>query len=618
MIGGSAQAPGMASPSSSAGAARATWACLSCGRYEVATAEDPSTGTILSFGGVSEDGSSWRSRPFDDGLTSVYSNGTWRTVPTSVAPSARSDAGLVYDAKDGYFLLFGGNHPPGAALLNDTWTFSNGNWTELHPARSPPGLYYGWLSFSMTYDAGDGVVLLVLTNCGCADATWAYTGGNWSAVSVNTEPSISYGALAYDTAANTTVFYGGTVYGGNDTWTYNAGNWTDRTASAGTAPIVVGETLTDDPAAGGLVLFGGTSPTGGSSNATWTYRNGTWAEQNLSPSPPVGWASSTVYDPNASALLLFGGHSPRYALLPSNETWRYAGGRWSVLFAPHPGIRSDAGLVALGASGEALLFGGVRNGRPLNDTWRFANDSWTKLPGRGAPSARYGFGMAYDNATGSVVLFGGYDGTYLNDTWTFVHGRWSRLGTAVAPPARAFGDLAYDPSDGDLLLFGGVASGYLGDTWSFNGTGWTDLTPGLSAAPSARYGAGMTYDPTAGALVLFGGYDGHYLSDTWEFRNGSWQVLVTYTTPTGRAFGTFVYDPSLGGDILFGGYDGATLNSTAELTSTGWRTLALGPTPAVRQRAAATYVGTGSLLLLFGGYGGGGSALGDLWQLSAA
>ena len=64
---------------------------------------------------------------------------------------------MTYDAEDGYALLFGGEGT-GFAYLNDTWTYANGNWTNVTSRLSTAP--QGSASDLMAYDAADGYVVL--------------------------------------------------------------------------------------------------------------------------------------------------------------------------------------------------------------------------------------------------------------------------------------------------------------------------------------------------------------------------------------------------------------------------------------------------------------------------
>lgn len=67
-----------------------------------------------------------------------FSHGSWTNITLSVSPPARFGASLAYDANDGYLVLFGGiSQPvPKAPVLDDTWTYADGNWTPVVPPRT--------------------------------------------------------------------------------------------------------------------------------------------------------------------------------------------------------------------------------------------------------------------------------------------------------------------------------------------------------------------------------------------------------------------------------------------------------------------------------------------------
>lgn len=118
--------------------------------------------------------------------------------------------------------------------MNDTWTYSHGIWTEIFPSTNPGNRSYG----SMVYDAHDGYRVLfggwwVNTWCGCQAAilkdTWKFAGGAWKALGWG--PPGGYGGqLAYDAKTGYVLEFGG--YGNlgatkapysKETWKLRAG-----------------------------------------------------------------------------------------------------------------------------------------------------------------------------------------------------------------------------------------------------------------------------------------------------------------------------------------------------------------------------------------------------------
>ncbi|MCI4364632.1 MAG: hypothetical protein L3K10_01000, partial [Thermoplasmata archaeon] len=143
----------------------------------------------------------------------------WTNISASVGhtPACRDSPGLVYDVALEEVVMFGGVSQCGQAnsfSLGDTWTFSNGTWTNI-------------------------------------------TG------TVGVAPSPRWGmAMVYDPTAGQVVLFGGTdTYGfaNNETWEFN-GTWHDLTSTQITSPpLGFGAGATYDPNAGGVLLYGGQS-----------------------------------------------------------------------------------------------------------------------------------------------------------------------------------------------------------------------------------------------------------------------------------------------------------------------------------------------------------------------
>lgn len=118
---------------------------------------DAKDGYLLKFGG-------WDSST-TGATTWNYTRGHWTEMNPSRSPSWRIDECLVFDSKVGQVIMFGGTSQTTGGSLNDTWKFVGGTWTQLHPTSSPP---YGFAT-GAAYDAADGYILLFEGNW-----TWTY------------------------------------------------------------------------------------------------------------------------------------------------------------------------------------------------------------------------------------------------------------------------------------------------------------------------------------------------------------------------------------------------------------------------------------------------------------
>jgi hypothetical protein len=286
--------------------------------------------------------------------TWAFSNGHWTELTPSIQPSQRTYAGLAYDYKDGYVVMFGGHHGNTTeGFLNDTWTFHAGVWTnitDLSPAR--PHVRYG---MAMAYDAADGYVVLF--------------GGN------------------FGNQPNTTL---------GDTWRFSAGTWTNITPQSATkkdSPAARAfDEMAYDSLDGYLVLYGGWTPIENRVfNDTWEFLGGVWKEVHPALSPPTAWYYMITNQTNGSVMLF----APETDVVKSDdpvtqETWIYAGNDWQNLTLPASSINSTntppkrfgGGLAYDAKDGYAVLFGGLGGTlvrEPvLGDTWIY-NGTWTNI-----------------------------------------------------------------------------------------------------------------------------------------------------------------------------------------------------------------------------------------------
>jgi N-acetylneuraminic acid mutarotase len=127
---------------------------------------------------------------------------------------------IAYDEQSERTILFGGE---GKA---DTWAYDSGanTWTEMRPAKSPPGRLY----HAMTYEPkSDRVILFGGVSGGdekpYADTwTYDYNTNTWTELTLQSAPSArGWHAMAYDPPSGTVVLFGG----GADREHFQADTW---------------------------------------------------------------------------------------------------------------------------------------------------------------------------------------------------------------------------------------------------------------------------------------------------------------------------------------------------------------------------------------------------------
>lgn len=270
--------------------------------------------------------------------TWTFLSGNWTLLNLSFAPPNRGYASMTFDPSDGYVLLFGGTGFGGsffAPILADTWSYVGGNWTNLTTAvGAAPGPRE---SAPMVWDAADGYAVLfggmgIAGNIsGNLSDTWTYVAGSWTHLTGGAGPQ-NQGAMAYDAVDGYVLYFGGGyVLGGtsSETWSFSAGTWSSLTASVTNAPPSrANAAMATDPNVPGVLLFGGIGQPSGPGwvyyNDTWSYANLTWTLLSNASGPSPREQASMVFDAADNETILFGGVN--YSDNAYADTWAFGAG----------------------------------------------------------------------------------------------------------------------------------------------------------------------------------------------------------------------------------------------------------------------------------------------------
>jgi hypothetical protein len=297
-------------------------------------------------------------------------NWTKLPVPASEQPFARAFGAIAFDPVGGAGAVYGGRSL-GGVTLSDTWVNDGdfpGYWSNFTDTviGTPPPL----TNASLVYDRADGYFVMFggrLANGSVSGATWELLGlRHWvdvSAYQLRSPPPQAGAGMAYNEAEGTTVLLNGV--GNATTWTFHAGNWSLAPSAA--SPVArSGEVLLYDPLDRAVLLFGGRSATG-PLNDTWEFSKGAW--RNLAPArlPPASAGPNAAYDPYGPGVLLYLGDQ-------GGATWEFANGRWTPTgtgASSTPSPRVGAQLYYDSDVVHDTLFGGigVRDGAALSDLW---------------------------------------------------------------------------------------------------------------------------------------------------------------------------------------------------------------------------------------------------------
>jgi hypothetical protein len=371
--------------------------------------------------------------------------------------------------------------------------------------------------------------------------------------------------------------------------------------------------------------------------------DGAWSELP----PPELQEAPAVYDPVRQSMLIFGGRTNNG--VSSNEVWELslAGApTWTILetSATKPPPRSGHVLLFDSRRERLLLFGGA-DSITRNDCWALdltvTPPEWGQgLPTGTLPSRRGYCSAVYDSLNDRAVVFGGADSVLadgpptglISDVWVlpFSGGpfAWTQLTPSGTPPSpRAAGAAIYDRARQRMVMFSGYDGGVLADAFTLSLGGspaWAPL--GASGGPpAARAIPGVVYDAPHDRMVMFGGYDGGSLNDTWslDLAATAWsQLTPTGGPPSPRQFPAVVYDTPRDRMVVFGGNDnsgviGDPLWSLSFAGTDAWTDLG-GHRPPGRWDAATTVDPTRRVMWVHGGMGWDGGQLtrSDLWAYS--
>jgi hypothetical protein len=307
----------------------------------------------------------------------------WRLASPASSPSARSGAGMCYDATASQIVLFGGT--AGFSTSSETWSFDGTTWTLLAPVASPSGK----TGVELVHDPLRGVTVMYgsmstsFFGGPSVDQTWEFDGATWTQVFPTTTPGGlgNYGAC-FDSLRNRTVLYGG--------------------SSNSFFPIA--------------------------ESGTWEWNGTDWAQITTTGSPGPLERPAMCFHQGLGKTVLFGGIDPQVGGV--DTTWLYDGANWTAapITGSRPAVRTGAKLAYDSVRGVCVLTGGLdpTTGQPVLDTWEFDGTGWAQVPT--ATTGRYGSTIAFLPAVRRVVQFGGLDPVTFNDLGdTWLYGASSRV-----------------------------------------------------------------------------------------------------------------------------------------------------------------------------------------------
>jgi len=230
---------------------------------------------------------------------------------------------MATDPADGYALLL---DPVGSPNASQTWTFSNGSWTNLTSTAGTPPPGPSGADSVMSYDPALGAVIFFggsFPGPGFSEATnetWEFVGGHWTDLNLS-GPDFATGAvqtMAFDGVSNVLVdlvapsyLYSVNGTPGYEDWAFTGSGWVNETSHLPATPPIGYDPLSEWDAGDGYLFY----MAGGFDAQSWALGSTPLSAQvSVSPSP-IDVGNTTIV-----TVLVAGGVPPirfSYSGLPS-------------------------------------------------------------------------------------------------------------------------------------------------------------------------------------------------------------------------------------------------------------------------------------------------------------
>lgn len=453
-----------------------------------AMAYDSKRGRVVMFGG------SHYSAPSLYHDTWEWDGVNW-TKRSDSGPEGRAMHAMAYDENLEKVILVGGNDDSGMRS-SSTWAWDGATWMQLAPLTPAPARSHHALAY-------DGVREELVLYGGMSGSgayprdTWVFDGSTWREAAT-TGPDVTNRVPASVFDGSVIVMVGDAS--GEHVWTWDGSSWSQRPDPALTPPFRQWHRIAYDTARQRVVMYGGTK----TDLDTWEWNGATWFKLSSMSLPATRTRTSLAYDTRRGRLVLFGGGTDVPFPSTLTDTWEWDGRNWRLRATGGPYLTQQVPMIYDPANDEMMIYVGGPAASSVTQIWD--GMSWSMHSGAG-PGSRNGYATAYDARRRRVVLFGG--STTETWVWDGATRTWS-LASANGPAPRTGHVMAYDYVRERIVVFGGIAGGTrLRDVWEWDGTTWSDRTP--TELPVERVAMTATYDPLRQRVVIHGGIE--YVDD---------------------------------------------------------------------------------------------------------
>lgn len=268
-----------------------------------------------------------------------------------------------------------------------------------------------------------------------------------------------------------------------DLWSWDGTAW--RVVSLG-GPRRSRAAVAWDTARDRLVVYGGTeTQDDGSAIATvdtWEWDGVSWTQRAVA-GPPRRRDMAGGFDPVRQRAVVYGGFEDGNPDAALYDTWEWDGATWVRAATTSPAsarFEQPSNAVHSASHGGLVVVAGSALSQNASTIMRWSAGAWTTLAA--GPSASPPIPITVNTASGALVIFdesSNPPGATRGETWLQTGtAAPTRVNASNAPPDRFGSAIAYDPLRSRVVLFGGVAGpSRFSETWLFDGTAWTLAAP---------------------------------------------------------------------------------------------------------------------------------------------
>lgn len=538
---------------------------------------------------------------------------TWSAIPTTGAPSQRTEYSAVFTGTD--MIIWGGSDIIGSFIgtltnFNDgaRYNLAANTWSPTSTTGAPFRRYGHsavWTGTEMVVWGGayaEGTLDIVRSNFNNG-ARYNPTANTWSALATASAPAARFDHDAV-WAGNRMVIWGGT----DGTNSFNSGaryfpasnTWSNMTS---TGRPVARSGHTTIWSGSEMIVWGGVNEFFRDVGARYHPSNDVWT-----PTPPTGERSerrghTAIW--TGSEVLVWGGFD--------GERYLNTGGRYVPslnAWSPLPTNNAPEGRVthtAVWTGTEMIVWGGI-GPNFLNTGGRFnpTTGLWTAITTNGAPTARNGHAAVWTGT--QMIVWGGLDGAFVNTGARYnpANNTWTVTSTTGAPSVRSGVPSIW--TGAEMLVWGGtggtIATPFAlstGGRYNPNNNTWANIPAANAPGPRTAHRAVWTGEE----MLIWGGTDlTTNLSTGGRYNRAanSWSPITTTNAPSPRVEHTAVWDGTR--MIVWGGLSsvdafptGGIYNPLTDL----WVPMLSG-TNAPPTRGLHAAVWTGSEMVVHGGY----------------